>query len=88
MVYNCRRCRRPKWHGELRNGSKTGSHAVGYRKLVKEINTSGIVKIEKGIVRDVLCPRCLKELNEWIKVEGGPHRLPALAGVQVKEKSR
>lgn len=75
MVYNCRRCRRGKWHGELRIGSKTGSNALGYKKLTREINSSGILEIEK---RNVLCPRCLKELDKWIKAEGGPHLLAPL----------
>ena len=83
MVYGCRRWRRSDWRGELREGSRTGSNALHYITLAGEINSSGILKIEK---RNVLCPKCLKELDEWLKREGGPYRLPTLAVKQANQK--
>jgi hypothetical protein len=66
-------------------GSKTGANALKYRTLATEINSSEILNIEnRGIRR--LCPKCLKELDEWLKSEGGPYKLPPLVGVQGKEK--
>jgi hypothetical protein len=59
----------------LYKGSKTGANALGYAKLKKGINSSDILQLERG---NILCPRCLKELDEWIKAEGGPHRLAPL----------
>lgn len=73
MLYRCRRC--PD-HGELRKGAKTGNNEASYKKLTERINTSGILRIErKGLTR-VLCPKCLEELDNWIRAFGGPHRLP------------
>jgi len=75
MVYHCRRC---KEDAELREGTKTGNNALNYRKLTEEVNASGVLKVEKRPLHPVLCPKCLDELDKWIKARGGPFGLPPL----------